>query len=211
MLCSSAGSRTPWLEALLGGLLAAVVYLSPGSSLACDAPVGPITGSSAEHEFEWSTVVVRATVLSYDEPALATDWYGLPYPLNIVVWKTLRPRVSATLRVEEVWKGSVTREITIYSDDSSCGEGFRDLAPGDELLLFAYEDHGIELGPGREPVPIEHEWAQEALVWLGPGQTEVPRLMTGRVLRGLGVVFVLSLVPALVWRRRAAGATSKPD
>lgn len=180
---------------------------------ACTAGVQSIVDRSPRSIYGNADHVFRGTVESYREPLLlnAGRW-GLPSPVLHAIGFFVQPQVEMTLRVDEAWKGSVDRRMTLYSSDSSCGVGFRGAEPGDELLVFAYADEGrLTLSAGHRPVPVDHEWAVETLDWLGPGRTQLPRdhsttvLLFGLVALTLG----LGLIP--LWRRRIGTPATSPS
>lgn len=189
------------LRALSIGFCILVTLGLPRVSQACDAPPD-LTRSKPAYAYENADVVVRATVASYSEPfGLIRVYRGLPVPLRRVFGARWSPTVSATLRVEESWKGRPGGSLTIHSHDTSCGPGFRGLEPGQELLVYAHEEAGrVWVGSPRYIVPIEDSWAEQARAELGPGH-RLPVWMQGGWIAMLAVA--LGLVFGWIVRRRA--------
>jgi hypothetical protein len=186
---------------LLVGLL--VLALAPHRARACDTwPDCMMLFYEPEVVFERADMVFRGRLLEHRVRDAPDNIFE--YPFGKLAYDILYDTSSAKFEVEEAWKGVDVRYVTLKAEAHGCYGDLLRFEPGTDMVVFAHENR-VDIC--YRALPIEHEWAQKALAYLGPGERDLPAYdSTKLVVVGVaGVVVVLggALLCTWWWRRRS--------
>ena len=162
---------------------------------------------SPEAALDDSQWVFRGEVLDYDEPWIDILDPDTPESLRRWFGRLSGVTYTATVRVDEVWKGEVTETVQLATVPSQCGISFYELEVGGEFMFFAYRvERGDEvyLGSAGRIVPFDDPWAAAAREVYGPGHPG-SGLHPGQI-RRIAMTLALALAAALglvVWWRKS--------